>query len=111
MGVGWGWGVSSLSLDSFLLSLGIFSPPVSCTVFALGSTNSAVRHTVSQKMCLDALSEMPMMERPQTRKLSSTLFFHHCSPAESKTLDARHSLRMWMQGWVPRLSRCCLDLF
>ena len=60
--------VSFLHLDSFLLFLGTFSPPVSCTVFALGSTDSAVSHTVSDKMCLDAPSEMPMMERPQTRK-------------------------------------------
>ena len=70
--------VSFLHLDSFLLFLGTFSPPVSCTVFALGSTDSAVSHTVSDKMCLDAPSEMPMMERPQTRKLASGLFFCCC---------------------------------
>ena len=57
VGWGWGgvgWGLSFLYLDSFLLFLGTFSPPVSCMVFALGSTNSAVSHTVSDKMSLDA---------------------------------------------------------
>lgn len=29
--------------------------------------------------------------------------------AESKTLEARHSLRSWMQVWVPQFSSCCLD--
>ena len=82
--------VSFLHLDSFLLFLGTFSPPVSCTVFALGSTDSAVSHTVSDKMCLDAPSEMPTMERPQTRKLASGLFFHCCCHQQGA--------RLWRPG-------------